>query len=103
MVTEKRLIYKEDVIELAWLDHECEVVTLSDIEDMKPADAMEVVHGQWEPDIHPYDNQPYRDKWYGYMFKCSVCGGTTMGDYDLLCHDKYCPNCGAKMDGGIDK
>lgn len=32
----KELIYKEDVVAKAWLDDECEVVSLSDIEDMAP-------------------------------------------------------------------
>lgn len=32
----KELIYKEDVIAKAWLDDECEVVSLLDIEEMKP-------------------------------------------------------------------
>lgn len=39
----KHLIYKEDAIAKAWLDNECEVVELSDIEDMPPVDAVEVV------------------------------------------------------------
>ena len=69
----------------------------------EPVDAVKGVHGQWKPDLHAYDRQPYRDEWYGYMFKCSVCGSTTMGEYDLECHANYCPNCGAKMDGGINK
>lgn len=32
----KELIYKEDVIAKAWLDDECEVVSLCDIEEMEP-------------------------------------------------------------------
>ena len=62
-------------------------------------DAVEVVHGWWVPDLHHSNGQPYKDEWYGYIFKCSVCGGTTMGYYDLHCDVNYCPNCGAKMDG----
>lgn len=92
MKTEKQLIYKEDVIKMAWLDNECEVVTLSDIENMEPVDAAEVVHGRWER----------IDKRYVEMFKCSICRSecyvpTCMGEpmYD------YCPYCGAKMDGGV--
>ena len=76
-------------------------IAWSAIVDVPKVDAVEVVHGRWKPDLHPYDEQPYRDEWYGYMFKCSVCGATTMGDYDLLCRANYCPNCGAKMDGDL--
>lgn len=32
----KELIYKEDVIAKAWLDNECEVVSLYEIEEMRP-------------------------------------------------------------------
>ena len=55
------------------------------------ADVVEVRHGKWT------DNGPYD--------KCSVC--KTLYKDDLLfilsdCefgHPRYCPNCGAKMDG----
>ena len=40
MATEKQLIYKEDVIAMAWLADECEVVTASYIEDMPAVDAV---------------------------------------------------------------
>lgn len=68
------------------------------LDDQPTVDAVEVVHGRWKPDLY-HDGQPYRDEWYGYIFKCSVCGDTTMGSYDLECHYNYRPNCGAKMDG----
>lgn len=49
-------------------------------------DAVEVVHGRW---VH------------GFSVRCSVCNGYALTDED---HDSwitpYCPNCGAKMDGG---
>jgi rubredoxin len=52
-------------------------------------DAVPVVHGRWVH--HYYDSvEPIDDKWY-----CSECH---------MCNDYrrtwYCPNCGAKMDGG---
>ena len=43
MATEKRLVYKEDVLAMAWLADECEVVTALDIEAMPTVDAVEVV------------------------------------------------------------
>ena len=49
-----------------------------------------VVHGQWE------NGNPI----------CPVCGGDKFKDLDadIWCDWKpdYCPNCGAKMDGGVD-
>lgn len=62
--------------------------------------AAPVAHGRWEPDPHHSDGKPYRDEVYGYVFKCSLCGGKTVGDYDLKCAEMYCRHCGAKMDGG---
>ena len=59
------------------------------IDDAPTVDAVEVVHGEW---IHHYydSGEPIDDKWY-----CSECH---------MCNDHrrtwYCPNCGAKMDGG---
>ena len=61
----------------------------TDLEKLKGA---EVVDGRWEP--HPYA--------YGFV-RCSVC-------HDCIIYDdwaggkkwNYCPNCGAKMDGGTN-
>ena len=39
---------------------------------------------------------------YGYYYKCSDCGETVQGGYKK-CTDKYCRNCGAKMDEKLPK
>lgn len=53
-------------------------------------DAMKVVHGQWK------DGDPY----------CPICGQDKFRglDADIWADwkPKYCPNCGAKMDGVAD-
>ena len=56
-------------------------------------DAVEVVHGHWISK--------------GYKIECSVCEHRVfLGTRDSVIHTeeknacKYCPNCGAKMDGG---
>lgn len=48
-------------------------------------DAIEVVHGYWNISKESFD-------------ECSVCG-TACG---IAEYDKFCPNCGAKMDGGAE-
>ena len=59
-------------------------------ESIEPADVVEVVHGEW-----------INKNW---LYRCSECDSVCPYDieadvYDLwTCH--YCPNCGAKMDGG---
>ena len=62
------------------------------------ANAVEVVHGRWIPlEYDGYaDGNPVWDLW-----ECSECGEEHSGDEDTL--TPYCPNCGAKMDGGNDK
>ena len=60
------------------------------------ADVVEVKRGEWEERI--VDDDEY-DK-YGLFrrrFYCSACG-----DWNTHGASKYCPNCGAKMDGGAD-
>ena len=52
------------------------------------ADVVEVVHGKWEFK-HP-------NGW-----ACSKCGEWgLMIDNRGICKSNYCPNCGARMDGG---
>ncbi len=54
------------------------------IEDSPAADVAQVVHGAWQ----------VTDRFKA----CSVCGYA----FARLLPDKYCPHCGAKMDGGAD-
>ena len=63
------------------------------IDSVPAADVVEVRHGKWinaYPEIEP--NPMFM---YGI---CSVCGFEQSVSDKL----KYCPNCGAKMDGGQD-
>ena len=54
------------------------------IDEIPAADVAPVVHGKWI--MH--------DDEFGLTCECSACHIETMGD------GNYCPNCGAKMDGG---
>ena len=64
------------------------VVRLKEIQKYMPTvDAQPVVHGKWE------DNHT----------TCSVCGWQMIDDVTesrMMLGFKFCPNCGAKMDGG---
>lgn len=63
---------------------------LSTLPTVDAVDAVEVVHGRWEP----------RTDAIGFV-RCSVCHDCNI--YDDWADGKkwnYCPNCGAKMDGG---
>lgn len=56
-----------------------------------------VVHGRWIPiEYDGYaDGNPVWDLW-----ECSECQEEHRGDEETL--TPYCPNCGAKMDGGTN-
>lgn len=59
------------------------------IEDAPAADVAPVVHAEWVV-CGDGDNVPWM---------CSHCGKTTAHKYKVI-YGKYCPHCGAKMDGG---
>lgn len=71
------------------------------IEETNTIDAVPVVHGDWSDGADIIEARLHR-----HYFRCKVChkfadsfiGGTE----NWWCSEKpnYCPNCGAKMDGG---
>lgn len=60
------------------------------VENLPADDVVPVVHGRWETNSDRPDT-----------LICSMC----KCGFDMWKHDphNYCPNCGAKMDGGIDE
>ena len=65
---------------------------LKEINHFPTADVVPVVHGRW---IDAYPNiEPNPMFMYGI---CSECGF----EQGISKYLKYCPNCGAKMDGGV--
>lgn len=73
-----------------WLGGVCDAINA--VEDVNTVDAAPVVHGLWiEVDEGDGD----------YTYDCSVCGGKwwLAADTPEANGMKYCPYCGAKMDG----
>ena len=64
------------------------------IEAAKTVDAVPVVHGRWE-----YIQQTLNTL---SQLRCSFCGWWSL-DPSIDGAYNYCPNCGAKMDGGEDR
>lgn len=66
---------------------------LGEIEDALTADVVELKHGYWID--KPNGRYLHIASW------CSVCGNKSgIGGIESNRHKPYCPNCGAKMDGG---
>lgn len=59
--------------------------SIDEIEDIPPADVVEVRHGT---------SKGYEDS-YGWKDVCSLCGC----EFTTSRSANYCPNCGARMDG----
>ena len=59
-------------------------VTVKYIESIEPADVIPVVHGKWINTAPRYRSD---------NIICDHCG------YDSIVAYRYCPSCGAKMDG----
>ena len=62
-----------------------------DFHSIPAADVAPVVHGRWEYDLPTINT-------YGQL-RCSICNWWTL-DPSVDSSYSYCPNCGAKMDGG---
>lgn len=94
------------------MDHYCfsrHAVDAKDIEAAPILDYVPVKHGEWmihhyNSETYEYEDIPYNQATFdnpsGTLF-CSACGAEAL----LNAHEedvpsKYCPNCGAKMDGG---
>lgn len=72
-------------------------VTVEYIKSIQPADVVKVVHGEWEDKevIHKRCIEEWQSA------RCSACGKYHTTPYMYYFDDfKFCPNCGARMDGG---
>ena len=76
----------------AMIYDEALVDALYALNEAPTVDAVEVVHGKW---VHSGRRIPNGVDWW----HCSECGKSATG---VEIKYNYCPNCGAKMDGGND-
>lgn len=67
---------------------------ICEVDAQTTADVAPVVHGCFEPCFDENGN------WRQGFAKCSNCGKEYYAQ--VINHFGYCPNCGAKMDGGSD-
>ena len=75
-------------------DMKCDYCDTADyiymIKDMPAADVAPVRHGRW------VEKEKYT---FGIMYDCSLCENRILDNGHPW---NYCPNCGAKMDGGTN-
>ena len=108
-MVDKRLIDANalvDKVRLDWgLTHQCQLISattklaaadamcklLGEVAKSQTIDAVEVVHGRWEDATEVIAGIRHPQT------KCSACEKVYWG-HRTECN--YCPNCGAKMDGG---
>ena len=69
---------------------ECMEIVVRYIKNAPTVDAVEVVHGKWSYDYTDAVCSNCGFKWFDGCQECGVCPSDV----------NYCPNCGAKMDGG---
>ena len=84
------LIPRDWVLKNLLFDVDRDVVRAAPVVDAEP-----VRHGRWEIVIVSTSN-PYESE---IEEKCSICGRFVQR-YGTQPQDNYCPNCGARMDGG---
>ena len=65
------------------------ILASKDIDKIPAADVVPVVHGRWIP----FEHWVHKTFWKGKA--CSVCNAN-IGHKTVF---KFCPNCGARMDG----
>lgn len=98
VLTMTEYIEREDLLELYRMDdpvlnengHVPLSVIRQNIIDIPAADVAPVRHGRW------IEQEKYT---FGVMYDCSICGNRILDNGHSW---NYCPNCGAKMDGGTE-
>ena len=81
-------IERELAIEALSRGEGCGNVCRRAIERILAADVAPVVHGRW------IEHEKYT---FGVMYDCSICGDRILDNGHSW---NYCPNCGARMEGG---
>ena len=92
---------KNKIRECVILNAHAEAATTEEIiryvKAMPAVDAVSVVHGRWVDEDYPYKDANVNPRVTAICSNCGNIAHHMEHGYSIL--SKYCPNCGAKMDG----
>lgn len=81
-----------------YLDHVIDI-----IEDIPSADVAPIRHGMWVDVDRMQMHDLHGVLTWGNSFKCTECQFKTFAVEGHMAQYRYCPNCGARMDGESDE
>lgn len=87
-------IEREAVIDLITCRYENPEICTQEINSIPAADVVPVVHGRWIHSRYEDCSEQFE------LVKCSQCNHEAYAMAFYVRGGNYCPNCGAKMDGG---
>ena len=87
---------REAVIDLITHRYENPEICTQEINSIPAADVAPVVHGRWIHSRYEDCSEQFE------LVKCSQCNHEAYAMALYVRGGNYCPNCGAKMDGGAD-
>jgi hypothetical protein len=87
-------IEREAVIDLITCRYENPEICTQEINSIPAADVVPVVHGRWIHSRYEDCSEQFE------RVKCSQCNHEAYAMAFYVRGGNYCPNCGAKMDGG---
>ena len=84
------------VMAAKWVDGSDGAIAMEIVASPAAADVAPVVHGRWINSRYEDCSEQFE------LVKCSQCNHEAYAMAIYVHGGNYCPNCGAKMDGGAD-
>ena len=92
----KRDVVMKEIMAAKWMDGYDGAMAMAIAASAPAADVAPVVHGRWIHSRYEDCSEQFE------LVKCSQCNHEAYAMAFYVRGGNYCPNCGAKMDGGGD-
>lgn len=92
----KRDVVMKEIMAAKWMDGYDGAMAMAIAASAPAADVAPVVHGRWIHSRYEDCSEQFE------LVKCSQCNHEAYAMAFYVRGGNYCPNCGAKMDGGAD-